>query len=162
MHLAAAAAFALALTTGACRADGMAVYAPSGIALAGYDTVAYFTDRQARPGDPEYGVRWRGAMWFFVSDEHMERFEMDPTSFLPQYGGFCAYAAARGEIRAADPTAFALRDGKLYLVHDLADLGLWTADADRLVPRADAIWPSIAPRRDHIRATPTFTQPSQP
>lgn len=162
MHFVAAAALTLALTGGACRADGWAVYAPGGIALSGYDTVAYFSDREAQPGDPDYVVRWRGAMWFFVNDENMERFEMDPLAYVPQYGGFCAFAAAKGEIQPADPTLFAVRDGKLYLVQNRQDFDAWAADAERFVARADSLWPSIAPRRNHKSATPPFMQTSQP
>jgi hypothetical protein len=145
MQIAAVLFAVVTATAAAAVADPMAVNAPSGVALSGYDTVAYFTDRAARQGLPEHRLKWRGAMWFFVSDANLERFEMDPMAYVPQYGGFCAFSAAQGEVQPGDPTAFAVHDGKLYLIHSRAELDTWAADIPGNVTRANALWPQIAP-----------------
>jgi YHS domain-containing protein len=141
-----AAASILAAVASGALAEPMVLNAPDGVALAGYDAVAYFTQNAALRGEVEHGVKWRGAMWYFVSDENLERFEMDPQSFVPQYGGFCAFSAAQGLKVAGDPTAFAVHGGKLYLVNSPGNLALWQKGIDAYVAKADALWPGIASR----------------
>lgn len=67
-----------------------------GIAIQGYDPVAYFTDQRAVPGDPGITATHDGAIYQFASTAHKAAFEADPARYAPQYGGYCAYAAAQG------------------------------------------------------------------
>lgn len=136
----------LFVAASAALAEPMVLNAPDGVALAGYDTVAYFTENAALRGVVEHGVKWRGAMWYFVSDANLERFEMDPKSFVPQYGGFCAYSAAHGRKVPGDPASFLVHGGKLYLVNNPDDLIRWQRGIDDFVAQADALWPGIASR----------------
>ena len=86
-----------------------------GVAIQGYDTVAYFTEGKATRGDSRYQLTWRDAKWRFASAAHRDLFQADPERYLPQYGGFCAgYLAADG-IADVDPEAWVIVDGKLYL-----------------------------------------------
>jgi hypothetical protein len=59
-----------------------------GVAIKGYDTVAYFTDGRAEKGNPEFETLWQDARWHFVSAEHRDMFNADPERYAPQYGGF--------------------------------------------------------------------------
>ena len=59
-----------------------------GIALKGYDSVAYFTLGQPVKGQAEFKHEWQGAAWLFSSEEHLTMFQKDPEKFAPQYGGY--------------------------------------------------------------------------
>src|SRR6185436_16180047 len=59
-----------------------------GVAIDGYDTVAYFTDGQAIKGSEKYSYDWVGTPWHFASDAHRELFKSDPVKYAPQYGGY--------------------------------------------------------------------------
>jgi hypothetical protein len=59
-----------------------------GVAIKGYDTVAYFTDGRAVKGNPEVETLWQDARWHFASAEHRDMFKADPERYAPQYGGY--------------------------------------------------------------------------
>jgi len=122
------------------RAGGKDIYAEAGVAMAGGDVVAYFSQGHYQPGRPDLGLRWRGVTWLFATQAHRERFEMNPRAFAPRFGGWCAYRMAWGERAAPDPRVFALHDGALYLLGDAGNLGLWSQEAPLLIARAEAHW----------------------
>lgn len=127
-------------------AEEPAVYAPSGVALGGYDVVAYFTKGQPMMGSEAFEIMWHGAMWRFVSAESLMEFEMNPAAFAPQYGGYCAYSVSQGAVASSMPKAFLLRDGKLYLGHNMEALELLSRDLAANIARADAHWPAVIGR----------------
>jgi len=93
---------------------------PNHVAIQGYDTVAYFTDHKAIKGSSAYGFVWDDAKWQFASAAHRDMFTSDPDHYLPQFGGFCAGAMVGGHLVPADPEAWAIVDGKLYMTADKA------------------------------------------
>lgn len=129
--------------TFAARAEGQRVSAVDGIAIGGYDAVAYFTLNRAVKGSPEHALMWRGATWLFSSTDTMALFEMNPKAYAPQFGGYCALAVAEGRLAGGDPTVFTLHDGRLYLSMDGAALGRWASDMDANIARAEARWPDL-------------------
>ena len=114
-----------------------------GVALKGYDAVAYFTDNAAVRGDPQHSHQWMNATWYFASKEHQELFAKDPARYAPQYGGFCAYAVSKGAKADADPEAWDIVNGKLYLNFSKAVQGIWNRGRDHLMRKADANWPRL-------------------
>lgn len=119
------------------------VFAPGGLAISGYDPVAYFTEGHAVQGSANHALRWRGAMWYFVSARNMEDFEMNPAAYAPRYGGYCAYALAGGSIEPSSPEAFTIYKGRLYLANGDAARAIWRQDPDGNILKADANWPAI-------------------
>lgn len=117
------------------------IFAPGGIALRGYDPVAYVTEGRALRGSPDFALMWRGATWFFATAAAREAFEMNPEAYAPQYGGYCAYAMAEGDLAPTAPEAFAVANGRLYLTYSTAVRTLWSADVAGNIARADAHWP---------------------
>jgi len=113
-----------------------------GFALQGYDVVSYLEDR-AEKGRRDFAVESGGGTWLFASAEHRDQFAKDPARFLPQYGGFCAYSVGRGYPATADPRAFAIVNGKLYVFFDKAVQAVWEQDRRRLIAAADRYWPQI-------------------
>ena len=118
-----------------------------GVAIQGYDPVAYFTENKAVKGNKQWSVFAEGATYYFSSPEHKELFLKNYTRYEPQYGGWCAYAmGASGEKVDIDPATFKIRDGKLYLFyHSLFNntLTKWNKDEDRLKTNADASWSKL-------------------
>ena len=115
-----------------------------GVAINGYDTVAYFTEAAAREGSPEHVYRWRGVEWRFVSDANRTAFAADPERYAPQYRGYCAFAMARGNAVRTEPEAWSVVDGKLYLNYDLPIRERWLGEANDFIAAADGHWRKLA------------------
>jgi hypothetical protein len=113
-----------------------------GLAIMGYDTVAYFTDGKAVKGSEKYSYEWLG---HFASKEHQDMFMSEPTKYAPQYDGYCAGEVASNESVTVnvDPEAFKIIDGKLYLIYDLGNAEKFAANANDVVPKADENWPVV-------------------
>jgi YHS domain-containing protein len=116
------------------------VYAPSGLAIGGYDPVAYFTAKKPIQGAAEHALRWRGATWYFATAANMEAFEMNPAAYAPQYGGYCAYSVSRGSLSASSPEAFTIHGGRLYLTSSAAIRTVWGEDIEKNIRTADGNW----------------------
>ena len=87
-----------------------------GVAIMGYDPVAYFTEGRAMKGSEEFSYEWLGTPWQFASSKHRELFISDPHKYAPQYGGYCVGEVAfKGDTINIDPEAWSIIDGKLYL-----------------------------------------------
>ena len=115
----------------------------SNTAVDGYDPVAYFTDAKPVKGLAEHTVEWQGATWQFASAEHKTLFQQDPERYAPQYGGYCAYAVAKGGTAPGDPNVWKVVDGKLYLNVNKSIQSEWEQDIPGYVRRADANWPRL-------------------
>lgn len=119
------------------------VLAGDRVAIHGYDPVAYFTDGGPRPGKPELAVEHGDARWLFSSDANKRRFEQDPQTYLPAYGGYCAYGVAQGYLVKIDPEAWSIVDDRLYLNYDKAVQATWLEDVPGYLDAADAKWPGL-------------------
>lgn len=91
-----------------------------GVAISGYDAVAYFTEEKPVKGNKAYSVTYKDAIFLFSSTENRDVFQASPEKYLPQYGGYCAYGTASGYKAPIDPHAFTLDGGKLYGVRTRA------------------------------------------
>lgn len=111
---------------------------PTGIAIRGYDTVAYFTDSKPTPGSDRYTTQWNGAKWKFVSQDHLDKFEAAPEKYAPQYGGYCAYGVSRNYLVKIEPDQWTIIDGKLYLNYNAEVQKLWQADKAGFIQKADS------------------------
>jgi hypothetical protein len=115
----------------------------AGLAIEGYDPVAYFTDGKPVAGRPGLEHAWQGATWRFASAEHRDLFAADPGKYAPQYGGYCAYAVAKGKTATIDPEAWSIVDGKLYLNYSLKIRATWEEDIPGYIAKADRNWPAL-------------------
>lgn len=114
-----------------------------GLAVAGYDPVAYFTDGKAVEGSSQYTTEWKGAVWRFASAAHRDQFVADPARYAPQYGGYCAWAVSQDDTAGIDPEAWKIVDGKLYLNYDKDVQAKWEKDVPGNIRKADANWPGL-------------------
>jgi YHS domain-containing protein len=118
-----------------------------GVAIKGYDPVAYFVEGRAAAGLPEFSYEWLGATWQFANPKHRELFTESPMKYAPQYGGHCALGTAFGESTAnIDPEAWSIVDGKLYLQFSKNAREEWEQDRAERIAEADQRWPEVAAR----------------
>lgn len=122
-------------------------YTKKGAVAKGYDVVAYFNN-EAKEGSKEISTEYDGVTFYFSSQENRNTFKANPTKYIPQYGGFCAYAmGAKGSKVPVNPETFEIRDGKLYLFYNRGStntLSLWTKEgAEQLKAKADQNWLKI-------------------
>ena len=117
-----------------------------GVAVKGYDVVAYFTDGKPAKGSAEFSYKWQGATWQFGSAEHRDTFIKEPAKYAPKYGGYCAFAVSQGNIVDIDPNQWKIVGGKLYLNANPLSQSLWARDPEGHIKKGDANWPLI-PRK---------------
>ncbi|MFT3678894.1 MAG: YHS domain-containing (seleno)protein [Ferruginibacter sp.] len=119
----------------------------NGLAIQGYDPVAYFTKNKAVKGKKEFSTYYQGSTYYFSSAENKEAFKNNPSKYEPEYGGWCAYAmGAKGEKVAIDPETFKITNGKLYLFYNKFfnnTLKDWNKDENNLHTKADANWSKL-------------------
>lgn len=122
-------------------------YTKKGAVAKGYDVVSYFNN-EAKQGNKKLSTEYDGVKFYFSSQENLDVFKANPTKYVPQYGGFCAYAmGVKGSKVSVNPETFEIRDGKLYLFYNRGStntLDLWTKEgAEELKTKADKNWKKI-------------------
>lgn len=113
------------------------------LGLHGVDAVALTSLGAVAEGDATYTVKHDGAAYYFASQASADRFSSDPDGFLPQFGGFCAYAVALGKKFDGDPMFADIVDGKLYLFVNDAIFQKYLADREGTLSKAKEMWPGI-------------------
>jgi YHS domain-containing protein len=118
----------------------------SGLALRGFDTVAYFEQHSPCRGRREFSVEWRGAIWRFATEEHKEMFIAAPNRFAPQYGGFCAYTMADGVFVDGNPLYWQIVNGRLFVNCGAGVHRAWQSQKLERIRAADKAWQEIMQR----------------
>lgn len=117
------------------------------VAIQGYDAVSYFTNNKAIKGKPEFQFNYKGIIYYFSSERNRSLFLKSPTSFEPEYGGWCAYAIGKtGEKVKINPTTFKIINNKLYLFYNANftnTLKLWNKNELALHKNADINWNNL-------------------
>jgi YHS domain-containing protein len=113
------------------------------LGLHGVDAVALTSLGAVAEGDATYTATHDGAAYYFASRESAERFSKNPEQYLPQYGGFCAYAVALGKKFDGDPMFADIVDGKLYLFVNDAIFRKYLANKEETLAKAERVWPTI-------------------
>jgi YHS domain-containing protein len=134
-------AAAATLLATAAFAKSPAIYTENRIAIDGSDTVAYFIQGKPVRGDKSIFVNWNGSKWLFSTPENKAKFEANPEAYAPQYGGYCAFAMAKGAVAPTLPEAWTIVNGKLYLNYSLGIRTKWNSDIPGFIKTADSIWP---------------------
>ncbi len=117
------------------------------VAIQGYDPVAYFKQNKAVKGKSSLTASYEGVLYYFSSEANKDIFLKSPTSYEPQYGGWCAYAmGSAAEKVEIDPVTFKILDGKLYLFYNAYfnnTLKTWNKDEPSLKKKADVNWRKV-------------------
>ena len=143
-RLVAACLLSLVLTGGASADPPIAaVNTENGWAIKGYYPVAYFTTGKPTPGVAQFTTTHKGVTYRFASAENRARFIATPEKFVPQYGGYCAYAIALNRIADIDPDEWAIVNDKLYLNNGFLAQTLWSLDKSGNIAKGDQNWPLV-------------------
>lgn len=116
----------------------------SGLALRGYDPVAYFAGR-AEEGRAEYSAMWHGVPWQFANAGNRDAFLAAPEVYAPAFGGHCPIALTRSELTEADPRLFAVHRGRVYLFFSPEARAEFLRSPDGYALEARLRWKEIAP-----------------
>jgi YHS domain-containing protein len=114
-----------------------------GVAIRGYDPVAYFIENRPQKGSPAFTEHWMGATWQFANEANKSIFQSSPEKYAPQFGGYCAYAASENYIYDADPDVWRIVDGKLYLNYNQEAKKRWEASLYDRIQTANKNWPGL-------------------
>lgn len=114
-------------------------------AVGGYDLTSYFAGTPVR-GAAQFSATHNGATYYFANAANRARFQANPAAFLPQYGGYCAWAVAQGKTAPGNPQFWRVVDGKLYLNYDQGVQTKWNRDIPGFIRNANANWPTVLTR----------------
>ena len=114
-----------------------------GLALRGYDPVAYFEDGKPTRGTTNLSASYGGARYLFASESHRKLFLENPRRYIPEYGGFCAVGTSHGEKVDVDPETGKIVNGKLYLNNGPKALAIFDHDTRNTISRANQNWPTV-------------------
>jgi YHS domain-containing protein len=119
----------------------------SGVAIQGYDPVAFFTDSKPVKGDPKFVSKRDGAIYFFASKEHKDLFNADPMKYEPVFGGYCAYGVSRDRLVEIDVDAFQIVNGKLLLQYSKGVRDDFNKDTTGNLAKANTNWPGLVEKK---------------
>ena len=114
-----------------------------GLALRGYDPVAYFTEKKPVPGSPDISYQWQGATYRFATREHRDLFRGDPERYAPQFGGYCAYAVSLGTTVDGDPLQWTVDADRLFVNNNAIAAKLWNRSRPGNIRLGMMNWPLI-------------------
>jgi len=120
------------------------VYTPwkNNLAIGGYDTVSFFSGKP-QEGKKEFTYEYEDAEWRFATRGNLDLFKTNPDAFMPQYGGYCAWAVAKNKLAKGSPKHWHVEDGKLYLNFNARIKRRWEKDIPGFINSAQGYWPSI-------------------
>ncbi|QYK42628.1 MAG: YHS domain-containing protein [Paracoccaceae bacterium] len=119
-------------------------YLADGVAIGGYDAVAYHTAGMPTKGDAMFTATYQGAAWNFASAENRDMFIADPAKYAPAYGGWCSAGASKGKKVPTRPEFFAIVDGQLYLnSSEAAHFNLFLKDTAGTISKGEGNWKRI-------------------
>ncbi len=128
----------------AAPSDRIVVNANTGLAISGFDPVAYFTDAKPKIGSPDIELRLDGVVWQFKNEGNRAAFADHPDVYLPRFGGYDPVAVARGVSVPGHPLLWAVIGERLYLFYDEEARTTFLADPGRIIERATRKWPEVA------------------
>jgi len=119
----------------------------AGLAIQGYDPVAFFTNGKPVKGKPEFPARHNGALYYFASKEHRDLFKADPAKYEPAFGGYCAYGVSRNKLVEIDVDAFQIVEGKLLLQYSKGVRDDFNKDTKGNLSKANTSWPALVEKK---------------
>jgi len=114
-----------------------------GVAIQGYDPVAFFTENRPVKGNSQFQSEYHGAKYYFTSADHKAAFGQEPAKYEPQFGGYCAYGASRGNRAPIKIEAWQIVNGRLLMQYDLDIKDEFNQDQQGNLQKADQNWPGL-------------------
>lgn len=119
-----------------------------GIAINGYDPVAFFSEDAAVRGSDKYIHEWNGVTWHFKSAENRDSFKLNPEKYAPQFGGYCAYGVSEDHKSPTEPEAFTIVNDKLYLNYNMNVRKMWRKDTGSRIATGEKNWATLKDKKD--------------
>jgi YHS domain-containing protein len=119
----------------------------TGVAIQGYDPVAFFKDNKPVKGDQKFLIKHDGAIYFFATKEHKDLFKENAAKYEPEYGGYCAYGVSKNKLVEIDVDAFQIVDGKLLLQYSKGIRDDFNEDTKGNLAKADANWTGLVAKK---------------
>jgi hypothetical protein len=135
--------FVLAAGPGASAGERIVVDWHTGLAIDGYDPVAFFTDGKPLQGSANLELRRGDVVWRFINVGNRAAFAAAPNVYIPQYGGYDAIGVARGLAVAGNPNVWVIQGQRLFLFYDSARRQKFVTDPNRVIASADRKWPDV-------------------
>jgi hypothetical protein len=127
----------------AATTERLVVDRHTGLALYGFDPVAYFTDAEPRVGRPEFELSFAGAVWRFRNEGNRAAFRDRPDVYMPGFGGYDVLAVGRGAAVPASPRYWLIVDRRLYLFESPAARDAFAVDPGKALATAQGSWPEV-------------------
>ena len=124
-------------------AAAVTVNPATGLAISGFDPVAYFIETKAELGRPEYELTADGVIWRFRNEGNRAAFEADPEVYRPAFGGYDPVAIGRERAVPGHPLIWRMVDGRLYLFYSEQNRAAFLADPARVLAAAERKWPAV-------------------
>jgi YHS domain-containing protein len=118
-----------------------------GIALQGYDPVAFFTDGKPMKGTTQFVSKHDGAIYLFASKADKTAFDGQPEKYEPAFGGYCAYGVSRKKLVEIDVNAFQIMDQHLLLQYSQGVRDTFNKDPKGNLAKANANWPVLVEKK---------------
>ena len=134
---------AVAPASRAAATETIVVDRHTGLAIGGYDPVAFYTEGKPVAGSPDFELQYGGAIWRFRNIGNREAFAARPDVYMPKFGGYDPLGVARGVAVAGNPGVWAITGGRLFLFYDRDRLATFTADFQRITSVAEHKWPDV-------------------
>jgi hypothetical protein len=128
---------------GAATTERLVVDRHTGLALYGFDPVAYFTDMEPMAGRPEIELTFAGAVWRFRNEGNRAAFIDRPDVYMPRFGGYDPIAVARGVAVPGNPQIWLVTNQRLYLFQTPEAREAFAADPASMLAAAQAKWPQV-------------------
>ncbi|GMO33162.1 YHS domain-containing (seleno)protein [Bradyrhizobium sp. TM239] len=131
------------MPAGAATTERVVVNRFTGVAIEGFDPVAYFVEGTAMQGTAEFEANLWGAVWRFRNEGNRASFLAHPEIYGPQFGGYDPADIARGVTIAGNPRFFAIVAQRLYLFSREANRDAFAADPERFLYEVGKRWPAL-------------------
>lgn len=128
---------------GAATTERIVVDRHRGLAIAGFDPVAYFTDATATLGRPDVEYAYAGAIWRFRNEGNRGAFAADPNVYMPRFGGYDPAGAARGAAVEGHPLLWLILEQRLYFFETAKTRDVFVDDPERIIAAAERKWPQV-------------------
>jgi YHS domain-containing protein len=117
----------------------------SGLAISGFDPVAFFTDRKPREGDGAFELAYGGVVWRFCNEGNRAAFAQHPEVYMPRFGGYDPVALGRAVARPGLPTIWLIAGDRLYLFASPEDRDAFAREAEQALGAAERGWHQVEP-----------------
>ena len=115
----------------------------TGLAIFGFDPVAYFLDAKPVEGRSEFELQVSDSIWRFRNAGNRAAFLANPDVYRPRYGGYDPVAIGRGVALPGNPQIFLVTDQRLYFFYNSQARDAFARDPNTAILAAEERWPDV-------------------